>query len=275
MCDAAGLSVPALLAGVFWPCSEFRAGAFGSRRCLCGHKSTDAPRPLTLHFCFGPCTCAADARREWKRRVADAFRAHSRPLAIGSMLPSYELLARWLGNGGRDLPRELAWELPRIFSETIGSWAAAEPRARAEGLFTARTAAGTAGAVAGTGAAAGMFLGASAFDQPIGDWSVDKVTDMCGMFAGASAFNQPIGGWSVDEVTDMCGMFYYASAFNQPIGDWRVDKVTCMWRMFRDASSFNQQLGEWRLGAWCWTFQMFGAGHTSSRPVKESCCAIS
>ena len=42
------------------------------------------------------------------------------------------------------------------------------------------------------------------------------------MFGGASAFNQPIGGWSVDKVTDMCAMFFGASAFNQPLGDWRL-----------------------------------------------------
>ena len=78
-----------------------------------------------------------DARRKWKERVAAAFQRHSLPLAIGSMQPSFGLLARWLGNGGRDLPRDLAAELPRIFAETLGAWAAAEPRARVEGLFIA------------------------------------------------------------------------------------------------------------------------------------------
>jgi len=48
-----------------------------------------------------------------------------------------------------------------------------------------------------------MFYGASAFNQPIGGWNVDKVTDMGWMFRGASAFNQPIGGWRVDNVTNM------------------------------------------------------------------------
>ena len=62
-----------------------------------------------------------------------------------------------------------------------------------------------------------MFGGASAFNQPIGSWRVDKVTDMWGMFRDASAFNQPLGGWRVDKVTDMCRMFLGASAFDQPI----------------------------------------------------------
>jgi len=95
------------------------------------------------------------------------------------------------------------------------------------------------------------------------------------MFWNASSFNQPIGGWRVDNVTDMCHMFYNASSFNQPIGGWRVDNVTDMCHMFYKTSAFNQPLGEWRLGAWCWTYKMFGAEHQSSRPVKESCCAIS
>ena len=81
------------------------------------------------------------------------------------------------------------------------------------------------------------------FNQPLGGWNVDKVTDMCLMFNGASGFNQSLGGWSVDKVTDMRGMFQGASGFNQSIGDWRVDKVTNMRGMFH--------------------------------PVKESCCAIS
>jgi hypothetical protein len=41
-----------------------------------------------------------------------------------------------------------------------------------------------------------------------------------GMFQLASAFNQPIGNWSTVAVTDMAMMFYYASNFNQAIGNW-------------------------------------------------------
>ena len=38
------------------------------------------------------------------------------------------------------------------------------------------------------------------------------------MFWGASAFNQPLGDWRVG--TDMQRMFYGPS-FNQPLNDWR------------------------------------------------------
>ena len=63
------------------------------------------------------------------------------------------------------------------------------------------------------------------------------------MFNGAKAFNQPIGGWNVDNVTDMSCMFAGAAAFNQELGDWRVDKVEDTSYMFWEASSFNQPLG--------------------------------
>ena len=43
---------------------------------------------------------------------------------------------------------------------------------------------------------------------------------MSGMFREARAFNQPIGEWDVSKVTYMNSMFYEASAFNQPIGAW-------------------------------------------------------
>ena len=90
-----------------------------------------------------------------------------------------------------------------------------------------------------------MFAYASSFNQPLGDWNVDKVTNMSGMFAYASSFNQPLADWSVDKVTTMSSMFNGASAFNQDIGDWAVDSVTSMYRMFSSASAFDQDLG------WC------------------------
>ena len=47
-----------------------------------------------------------------------------------------------------------------------------------------------------------LFQDCAAFNQPIGEWKVDQVTNMHGMFMGAAAFNQPLGAWKVDQVTD-------------------------------------------------------------------------
>lgn len=90
-----------------------------------------------------------------------------------------------------------------------------------------------------------MFTDASAFNQPLGEWNVAKVTDMSWMFSIASSFNQPIGDWRVDMVRKMRSMFYEALVFNQPLGDWQVASVTSMRSMFYGASAFDQDLG------WC------------------------
>ena len=95
------------------------------------------------------------------------------------------------------------------------------------------------------------------------------------MFHGASAFNQPLNDWRVDNVRNMMAMFCGASSFNQPIGGWRVNNVTDMRWMFRDASAFDQPLGNWGLKCDCGTDRMFDENFQNSRPVKESCCAIS
>ena len=133
MCDAAGLAPLALMCGVYWPCPETRAGDFSSRRCVCGRKSSRGS--LTLHFCFGPCPCAVNSRAKWKQRVAEAFQRHGLSATAGGSTPTYALLARWLGNGGRELPKELALELPLIFADTFGVWSKRVPRSHVDAIF--------------------------------------------------------------------------------------------------------------------------------------------
>ncbi|MFN9978889.1 MAG: BspA family leucine-rich repeat surface protein, partial [bacterium] len=65
------------------------------------------------------------------------------------------------------------------------------------------------------------------------------------MFYSATKFNQAIGNWNVNNVTDMHYMFYDATNFNQIIVNWNVSKVTSMIYMFAGATTFNQDLCTW------------------------------
>ena len=52
---------------------------------------------------------------------------------------------------------------------------------------------------------------------------------LAGTFYKASAFNQPLEQWSVGRVTDMGKIFYQASEFNQPLNQWDVGRVTTLY----------------------------------------------
>ena len=53
-----------------------------------------------------------------------------------------------------------------------------------------------------------MFKNATAFNQDISSWDVERITDMTEMFSGATAFNQDLSGWNVEHLSEP-GNFAY------------------------------------------------------------------
>ena len=86
---------------------------------------------------------------------------------------------------------------------------------------------------------------------------------MRNMFDEASAFNQPIGNWDVGKVTRMDFMFNAATAFNQNIGNWNVSNVTTMVAIMQSKTSANYSAANLDAIYNGW----------SSRPVKPSVTA--
>jgi surface protein len=93
------------------------------------------------------------------------------------------------------------------------------------------------------------------FNQYIGSWNTERVTNMSSMFIFNPLFNQNINtkvinaglpneyiAWNTSNVTDISRMFESATLFNQPIGDWNTSNVTNISRMFERANRFNQNI---------------------------------
>lgn len=96
-----------------------------------------------------------------------------------------------------------------------------------------------------------MFAGTHLFNQDISTWNIgERVSgniSMRRMFSGAVAFNKPIENWEMNKVTNMAQMFNRASIFNQSLSSWNVSNVIEMQGMFVDASEFDQSLGNWNI----------------------------
>lgn len=128
-----------------------------------------------------------------------------------------------------------------------------------------------------------MFAGTLLFNNSgsadINNWRPISCSNFSSMFQSATAFNQPIGDWTLgtgNEVPlgiDMNSMFYAASNFNQNIGSWNVSKVTSMFRMFRDGVSDFNNGGSPDINTWtpvsCSSFrEMFLSNTAFNQPVE-------
>jgi surface protein len=115
------------------------------------------------------------------------------------------------------------------------------------------------------------------FNQPIGSWDTENVTDMALMFSGASRFNRPIGNWNVSRVTDMSNMFDLppglnaSGHFNQNIGNWDVSNVTDMEAMFANLYEFNNagsaSINTWDVSSVTNMRAMFSAARSFNQPI--------
>jgi trimeric autotransporter adhesin len=102
---------------------------------------------------------------------------------------------------------------------------------------------------------ASMFYNADAFNQNIGAWNVEKVTNMSSMFQNNGGFNNSgssdINNWRPISCSNFSSMFQSATAFNQPIGNWTLPTASniavTMSSMFNNADAFNQNIGAWNV----------------------------
>lgn len=65
------------------------------------------------------------------------------------------------------------------------------------------------------------------FQAPIGIWDMEYAENLEGMFR-YSAFNQPIGNWNVGRVTNLFAFISEAESFAQDLSRWCVTNITVM-----------------------------------------------
>ena len=93
-----------------------------------------------------------------------------------------------------------------------------------------------------------MFQSATAFNQDISNWNVERFTSMSSMFNNATAFNSPLNwGIKTTNVTNMSWMFSNARGFAQDISGWDVSNVISMNYMFYNSLLFEQDISNWNM----------------------------
>ncbi len=102
-----------------------------------------------------------------------------------------------------------------------------------------------------------MFYKAISFNQPIDTtvdpdtgrvyWNMSSASTIAGMFSGATQFNQPLYNWNTSKVETMQNTFLNAQSFNKALDSWNTSNVTIMSGMFAGASSFNRDITSWNV----------------------------
>jgi surface protein len=140
------------------------------------------------------------------------------------------------------------------FNQNIGSWNVSNVTSTA-GMFRSNTAfnqnigAWNVEKVTGMNQ---MFQSAIAFNNSgsntINNWRPISCSNFSSMFLGASSFNQPIGNWPLSASNINMTSMFESSVFNQPIGSWDTSRVTNLQQTFFSNLSFNQDIGSWNVG---------------------------
>ena len=118
-----------------------------------------------------------------------------------------------------------------------------------------------------------MFSTNFVFNQNVGTWKVEKVTNMSGLFNGAQAFNNggsdSIKDWSAPNCTNFSSMFNGAYVFNQPLNNLvnTSDLTgTCDCNgMFGATRAFNQNLNTWNTSKVSNMSSMFSGSTTAAQ----------
>lgn len=101
------------------------------------------------------------------------------------------------------------------------------------------------------------FMDTEVFNQNIGNWNTDSVTNMKAMFYRSKAFNQDIStkvihagqaneyvAWNTAKVKDMSYIFRQNPVFNGNIDNWNTSSLTTLYHSFSVTNEFNRDISQ-------------------------------